>query len=108
MFFCDLIWFCVLFQKHLGSLIFQEDDRKRLLQQLLVNSSHPSLSAPIRLLYLDWLNDFLVRRPETTAHIQNVSCFLPGNFDGPETHLRKLKLLSSVLKNKKGNLIVTL
>jgi len=65
------------------------------------------LSAPIRLLYLDWLNDYLVRRPETTANIQNVSCFLPGNFDGPETHLRKLKLLSSVLKNKEGNLIVT-
>lgn len=107
MIFCDLICFCVLFQKHLGSLIFQEDDRKRLLQQLLLNSSHPSLSASIRLLYLDWLSDYLVRRPETTADVQNVSCFLPGNFDGPETHIRKLKLLSSVLKNKKGNLIAT-
>jgi hypothetical protein len=99
--------FCILLQKHLGSLIFQEDDRIRLLQQLLLNSSHPSLSAPVRLLYLDWLSDYLVRRPETAAYVQNVSSFLPGNFDGPETHLRKLKLLSSVLKNKKGNLIHT-
>jgi hypothetical protein len=76
------------------------------LQQLLLNSSHPSLSAPIRLLYLDWLSDYLIRRPEKTSNIQNVNVFLPGSFDGPETHLIKLKLLSSVLKNEKGNLVV--
>jgi hypothetical protein len=78
----------------------------QLLQQLLLNSSHPSLSAAVRLLYLDWLSDYLIRRPEKATSIQNVSSFLPGSFDGPETHLRKLKLLSSVLKNEKGNLIV--
>jgi hypothetical protein len=78
----------------------------QLLQQLLLNSTHPSLSAPVRLLYLDWLSDYLLRRPEKTTNIQNVSVFFPGSFDGPETHLIKLKLLSSVLKNKKGNLII--
>jgi hypothetical protein len=56
---------------------------------------------------VDWLSDYLIRIPEKTANIQNVSSLLPGSFDGPETHLRKLKLLSSVLKNKKGNLFVT-
>jgi hypothetical protein len=80
----------------------------QLLQQLLVNSSHPSLSASTRLLYLDWLSDYLSRRPEKIAGIQDVNFFLPSSFDGPETHIKKLKLLSSLLKNKKGNLILTL
>lgn len=80
----------------------------QLLQQLLLNSSHPSLSASTRLLYLDWLSDYLSRRPEKIASIQDVNFVLPGSFDGPETHLKKLKLLSSLLKNKKGSVIVTL
>ncbi|XP_023718936.2 AP-5 complex subunit beta-1 [Cryptotermes secundus] len=90
-----------LLEKHLGNLIFQEKDMIQLLQQLLLNSSHPSLSASTRLLYLDWLSDYLSRRPEKIASIQDVNFVLPGSFDGPETHLKKLKLLSSLLKNKK-------
>lgn len=73
----------------------------QLLQQLLLNSRHPSLLACTRLLYLDWLSDYLSRRPEKIANIQDVNFVLPGSFDGPETHLKKLKLLSSLLRNKK-------
>jgi hypothetical protein len=105
---CNAECLYILFQKRLGSLIFQEKDMIQLLQQLLINSSHPSLSAPIRLLYLDWLNDYLSRRPEKIAHIQDINFFLPNSFDGPETHVKKLTLLSSLLKNKKGNFILTL
>ncbi|XP_021914315.1 uncharacterized protein LOC110827193 isoform X5 [Zootermopsis nevadensis] len=85
-------------EKHLGHLIFQEKDMIQLLQQLLLNSSHPSMSPPVRLLFLDWLSDLLIRRPEKINNIQNICFFFPGSFDGPETHLIKLKLLSSVLK----------
>ncbi|KDR22170.1 AP-5 complex subunit beta-1-like isoform X2 [Zootermopsis nevadensis] len=87
-----------LLEKHLGHLIFQEKDMIQLLQQLLLNSSHPSMSPPVRLLFLDWLSDLLIRRPEKINNIQNICFFFPGSFDGPETHLIKLKLLSSVLK----------
>jgi hypothetical protein len=75
---------------------------------LLLNSSHPSLSATTRLLYLDWLGDYLSRRPEKIAGIQDVNFFLASSFDGPETHIKKLTLLSSLLKNKKGKLFLTL
>lgn len=64
------------------------------------------MSPPVRLLFLDWLSDLLIRRPEKINNIQNICFFFPGSFDGPETHLIKLKLLSSVLKIGKGNLFV--
>ncbi|XP_069700066.1 AP-5 complex subunit beta-1-like isoform X1 [Periplaneta americana] len=93
----------LLLEKHLGRILFQEKDHIQFLQQLLLNSSHPALSAHIRLLYLDWLNNYLVRQPEKMAKIQNAQLLLPSTFDGPETHLKKLKLLSSLLRSKQDS-----
>ncbi|KAJ9594123.1 hypothetical protein L9F63_014439, partial [Diploptera punctata] len=97
-----------LLEKELGSLIFQEKDNFLLLHQLLLNSSHPALSASARLLYLDWLNNYLTRHPDRASSIQNVSCLLPASFDGSQTLFRKLTLLSCVLKNRKGSSTVLL
>ncbi|PSN56344.1 hypothetical protein C0J52_03746 [Blattella germanica] len=98
----------LLLEKELGSLIFQEKDKSQLLHHLILNSCHPSISPSIRLLYLDWLNNYLIREPEKKADIHNVAYLLPGSFDGSETLLRKLGLLSSILKNKEGSCRVLL
>nr|CAD7596598.1 unnamed protein product [Timema genevievae] len=87
------------FHNHFGSMLFEEKDRTALLNQTLVNATHPSLPACLKLLYLDWTGSYL---QGDTPQTPQVTKLVPGVFDGPETQLKKLHILSGFLKNKSG------
>nr|CAD7200352.1 unnamed protein product [Timema douglasi] len=86
-----------LLLNHFGSMLFEEKDRTELLNQTLVNATHPSLPACLKLLYLDWAGSYFQGDTAQTPHITKL---IPGVFDGPETQLKKLHILSGFLKNK--------
>nr|CAD7430698.1 unnamed protein product [Timema monikensis] len=88
-------------ENHFGSMLFEEKDRTELLNQTLVNATHPSLPACLKLLYLDWAGSYFQGDTPQTSHITKL---FPGLFDGPETQLKKLHILSGFLKNKSGGL----
>ncbi|XP_066993200.2 AP-5 complex subunit beta-1 [Anabrus simplex] len=93
----------LMLEKNLGNILFQEQDRNLMLQQLCVNSNHPALPACTKLIYLDYLRDYLSQIPQKTTSLLNAAIFLPGCFDGPETQLKKLQLLSTLLKHEPGS-----
>nr|CAD7457506.1 unnamed protein product [Timema tahoe] len=93
------------FHNHFGSMLFEEKDRTALLNQTLVNATHPSLPACLKLLYLDWTGSYF---QGDTPQTPQVTKLVPGVFDGPETQLKKLHILSGFLKNKSGASVLLL
>lgn len=73
------------------------DSKEKLKKQLVLNSLNSSFSVAHRLMCLDVYGSFLDNKShESIIHI------LPSCFDGPETQLKKIHLLISVVSDEHG------
>ncbi|XP_049836132.1 AP-5 complex subunit beta-1-like isoform X2 [Schistocerca gregaria] len=92
-------------QRDIGETLTSNQDQSHSLSLLSLNASATCLPVAHRLIALDILADCLAAIPSAVNPVGQaaaVTVLLPASFDGPETQLKKIIALASVLHTRHG------
>ncbi|XP_049937372.1 AP-5 complex subunit beta-1-like isoform X1 [Schistocerca serialis cubense] len=103
--YLPLVHIVHLLQRDIGETLTSNQDQSHSLSLLSLNASATCLPVAHRLIALDILADCLAAIPSAVNPVGQaaaVTVLLPASFDGPETQLKKIIALASVLHTRDG------